>query len=179
VTDFKLSAHEVMRGIKLRDGRLSMRPSGLVILDTILDALLGIAIVAGAVIGGGAWWLVAPYGAFLAVDGTVRLRVSVTADQRIVTVRNRWRTHDFPLERIDSVEPQQVEWLFRSPAYAFTGWCGRRQWEVGAIRAGGNQFLCDALISLPREPDSDPTPTEMKVAALERWIATVRRGAQR
>ena len=37
--EFTLTSHEVMRGIKVRNGRLQLRPSGLVLFNTALDVL--------------------------------------------------------------------------------------------------------------------------------------------
>jgi hypothetical protein len=47
---------------------------------------------------------------------------------------------------------------------------------IGVVVVGGVMHQCDALVSLPDPDLGYPTPAEMKVAALQRWIETVRLG---
>lgn len=168
-----------MRGIKIRRGTLVLRPIGWVLAGSVGDVVTGSALIAAALSMRGLWWVGFLPGAYLAVDGLVRLRVAVVATESTVCLRNRWRTHSIPLDEVQAVRAETVHWLFRQPAYFMTrsDWSGR-DWVVGTVAAtSGETYECDALISVPGSDDErqlDPTPTEMKVATLRRWIEAQR-----
>lgn len=174
---FHLTPHEVMRGLKVRDGALVLRPSGMLLFNNGLDVVFGGFFAVAAVLAGGAWLIViAVYMAAIAVSGILRLRVAVIADSEAVTVRGRWRTERIPVDKIATVRVDMVHWTFRQPAYTFHGWWpGGYDWEIGVLKTtDGRRVECDALISAPAgENDRDPTPARMKIDALRRWLVEV------
>ena len=177
--EFYLSPHEVLRGIALRDDRLLLPAGAAIRVGAGLDALVGAAMVGGAILAGGGWWLGAVPGAYFLVEGLARLRVRVVATRQEVVVRNRWRTHRIPMRDIRSVRIETVSWILRRPALDRDGlWPSEKDWEVGTILHGrGHEVACDALISAAPEDDGwqlDPTAADQKVAALRRWVEASR-----
>ena len=171
---FELSAHEVMRGIKVRDDELVLRPSGLVLTGTGLDIVVGAGLAVLAIVQGALWWLAGAYGAVVLVDGAARLRVAVVASQSTLTIRNRWRTRVVPLAGVHGVGVSEHEWLLRRPFYFGVGSSPfSMYWEMGFASAPGGRISCDALISAPQNDQADPTPARMKIATLQRWIDAV------
>ena len=169
--EFKLTPHEVMRGIHVRKGRLVLRPAGVVSGLSALDGVVGVAGTVLIVRAAGFWLIVLPYALFLAADGMLRLRVSVVASRTEIVVRNRWRRHGVALGDFSGVAVETVEWWFRSPFYVFTRWSGPEDWQVGVVHTrNGARLQCDALISAPEGDFVEPSPARMKVAALNRWL---------
>ncbi len=190
---FRLSAHEVMRGIKVDDGRLILRPSGGFQLATITDGALGMGILPVAVANAsrsGMWWLLlGPFSLALIVDALARTRVRVSADQHKIQVRNKWRTLHVPLSQVNECRSEIVRWRIKAPWFA-----GRRSqypfsaepWLVGTVVTHeGVVVIADALMGLPPSgalmtpppPEGgtfDPVvdyPVAMKAAALARWCS--------
>jgi hypothetical protein len=169
-----------MRGLKVRNGALVLRPSGLLLFNSALDVVLGGGLAVAAGVAGGPWLVaVGAYLALIAGDAVLRLRVEVVTDAEAVTVRNRWQTERVPIGAIARVHTDVVRWHFRQPAYVFHGWWpGGRDWEIGVIdTTDGHRIESDALISVPNGDDEvDPTPARMKIDALNRWLAELSAG---
>lgn len=190
---FRLSAHEVMRGLKVDHGRLILRPSGGFQLGTIADMALGsgvLALVVANVSRSALWWLLlGPFSLALVADGLARTRVRVSADQETVKVRNKWRTLHVPLSHVCECRSEIVRWRIKAPWFF-----GRRShypfspepWLVGTIVTfDGAVVIADALVGLPpsgalmiSQPPGlgaiDPVaeyPVAMKAAALARWCS--------
>lgn len=170
--EFELSPHEVMRGIKVRDGRLVLRPAGLMLALSTLDALVGLAVLGAAILLGGASWLLAPMSVWLAVDGALRVRAAVVAGPDSVTIRNRWRTRSVPISTNLTIGVDERDGMFRAPAYTFMSWWPGREWEQGYVTLEGKRMWCDALTSAPTDTSEYPNPTRMKIATLRRWLDT-------
>ena len=173
--EFKLSPHEVMRGLKVKDGHLVLRPSGLILFNTCLDFAFGVAVAVFGVVMGGLWIVLSIAGA-VAMDAILRMRVAVTVGRDDVIVKNRTRNHRLPVARIAEARVEKVRWLLRQPAYlghgaSPFGW----EWLIGVIRTtDGGRVQCDALISAPERKDAtdvNATPAEPKIEALNRWLS--------
>jgi hypothetical protein len=187
--EFHLSSHEVMRGIKVKNGRLVMRPYGPFQFGTIADLVVGLVTLCLVIMAdrvSSPWLLVAGFLLAVAVDAVGRLRVQVVADEEYVHVRNKWRTRHVPLVEVLECRSDVVRWQVKAPWFI-----GRRSrnpsfskgelWLVGMIvTTGGRTVKSDALIGFPDpiglggDPTLDPTvdcPVAMKVAALARWCS--------
>jgi hypothetical protein len=176
--DFELSSHEVMRGVKVRDGKLVLRPFGGTLAGNAVDALFGAALAVWALVAGGLWVVFAPVWIYSVVESVAKLRLAAVADDRTLVIRNRWRTHRIEIADVGNVFVDDVEWWFRAPTYTGTRphLFGPRAWLIGVVQVGGRRYECETLVSTPNREDveSDPTPAEMKTATLARWIDTVR-----
>jgi hypothetical protein len=173
--DFSLTPHEVMRGIKVRDGKLRLRPSGLMLFGTVLDALLAAIVGTVAALHGGWSIAIVPVAVIVCADALMRTRLAVVATAGEVVVRNRWTRNRIAIPEIDVTRVESVEGLKYQPVWAFVGWLPLREWEIGVIRlSDGSEVQCRALISPPRTDGADRTPTQMKVESLTRWIAAQR-----
>jgi hypothetical protein len=71
---FELTAQEVMLGIKVRDGRLVLRPSGLILLGTCVDVVVTTALLVASVVASGGWLVFFPFIAYQLVEALARLR---------------------------------------------------------------------------------------------------------
>jgi hypothetical protein len=169
---FQLSSHEVMRGIKVRDGKLVLRPWGWYFAGSYLDVPVALALLWWAVWAGGFWLLSVPFLVWMAIESAARARVAVFATPTKVTVRNRFRTHRVDVSDVSRVRTEIVEWTLRQPVNLFmraslTG----REWQIGVIDVGGRLIECDALVSMPpSQGQMDPTAAAMKAATLHRWV---------
>jgi len=173
--EFRLSSHEVMRGIKVRDGRLVLRPAA----GSYLFASMEVAMVAFtgaiAVWGVGVSIFTAVITALIAADALPRFRVALIADDTLVTVHNRWRTHRIPIESIDAVRVGIVRSRFRLGLGI--GWnpFAHDEITIGVVQAGATAYECEALLAPEsRRRAVDPSPAAMKIDVLNRWIAAVR-----
>ncbi|MGE3620695.1 MAG: hypothetical protein AB7L84_09550 [Acidimicrobiia bacterium] len=171
---FKLSAHEVMRGIKVDDDRiLRLKPIGWVVAASTLEAFLAIAVILAAILLRSIWLVALPLLAVFAADAFKRSRVAVTASTTEIVIVNRWRKHSVPISDVADVTIEKVSWSFRAPAYLMTRSGPGREWLIGIVETATGSIQCDALVSSPRSDDtSDPTPAEMKVDVLRRWLAS-------
>lgn len=171
---FVLTPHETMRGIRVKDGGLVLRPVGWVQAACGIEFALACVAAAAMAGAGGAWRLLVPVAIACAVNAVQRARVAVIATSSEVTVRNRWSTRRIPLPDILEVTTEVKLWSFRQPAYVFTrtAIAGRR-WEVGVLAVRpGSTLECDALVSAApvNEIANDATPAAMKAEALGRWV---------
>jgi len=66
--------------------------------------------------------------------------------------------------------PVEREGFLRAPVHVFVGSRAHGSWEVGYVERAGHRTWCDALTSLPDDSTSDPSPTQMKIDALRRWM---------
>lgn len=176
VDPFVLTSHEVMRGIRVKQNVLVLRPIGWVQAACWIELLLASVVAAALVTAGGAWWVVVPLALVVAVNAGLRGRVAVFATAESVTIRNRWSTRVLPLHEVRGVSVVVTHWPVRQPAYLLTSPSTTgREWDVGIIctRAGA-RLACDALVSGPsaEAPGADDSPAAMKVDALHRWIVT-------
>lgn len=172
---FVLTPHGIMRGIRVKDDVLVLRPIGWVQAACWIESALACAAAAAMAAAGGAWWLLVPVAAALAVNAVQRARVAVFATASAVTIRNRWSKRQVPLKEILETTIEAELWPFRQPAYVFTRTAvGGRRWEVGRIAVrSGSTLECDALVSRAGANDTEtqPTPAAMKAEALDRWVA--------
>ena len=95
-TPFKLSAQEVMLGIKVKDGRLVLRPSGLIRVGTFVDLFVGavcgltsVVLLAASL----AWLPIGLLALLIIVEAASRIRVRIIADVEKVHIYNKWRSH--------------------------------------------------------------------------------------
>lgn len=176
---FELSAHEVMRGIRVRDDQLVLRPWGWYFVGSYLDAPVALGLLWWAVSAGGFWLLGAPYLAWTAIESAARARGAVFATPTTVTIRNRFRTHRVDIADVSHVRTDIVEWTLRQPVLlfmrpSFTG-C---EWQIGVVDVGGRVTECDALVSTPPgQGQPDPTAAAMKAATLARCVVEHRAAA--
>lgn len=177
---FQLSSHEVMRGIKVRDGRLVLRPSGPAMVTDLFHASVLGFVFAPLVLTG--WWLLAPVALYLVVDKLAVIRTTVVADEHRVTVTNRWTRRRLPFHDIRTVSTTDARWWYRRPVLMGVdddgiGW----DYLLGTVvDRRGKAHWCDAVTS-GRTADEggivDPPPAIMKMNALRRWIDVHQSGA--
>lgn len=172
---FVLSPHEAMRGIRVKDGVLMLRPIGWVQAACGIEFALACVGAAAMAAAGGAWLLLVPVAVAFAISAVLRGRVAVFATASVVTVRNRWSKRRVALHEILGTTTELKLWSFRQPAYVFTrtAIAGSR-WEVGGIAVrSGSTLECDALVSAApvNETAGEATPAAMKAEALGRWVA--------
>jgi hypothetical protein len=170
---FELSSHEVMRGIKVRDGQLVLRPAGTAMAGEVFQAAVLGAFLAPLVVRG--WWLLAPVVGYLVVDKVAVLWTAVRADDHQVTVRNRWTRRRISFPDIERVTAVDATWWYRRPVLMGVsddgiGWA----FLLGAVvDRRGKTYWCDAITS-GRGTDEggivDPPPAAMKMATLDRWV---------
>src|ERR1700730_18250479 len=95
--EFTLSSHEVMRGLKVHDGHLLLRPSGATLSNALLDVIVPVVAGVLAVVAGGWWVLITVPALLMVVDAVQRLRVAVNAGPDCIVVRNRRRRRVVPI----------------------------------------------------------------------------------
>lgn len=172
-TGFELTAHEVMRGIVVRDGELVLRPAGWLRAACSAEAIV---VLVGAVVlarRGAGWWLLVPPLLALAAYLLRGAMVSVRASGARIVVRNRWSTRSIALEEVAQVLVDQALGERHRPELLVSATNLGRDWEVGVIRSvSGPPIWCDALVSIGEtEPSAGATHATTKVEALRRWIA--------
>jgi hypothetical protein len=170
--DYRLTSHEVMLGLKLRDGRLVIRQSGGVIAWSIIRLGFGWVLVVLGFGAGAVGWVLVPYGAWFAIDGLLWTRCRVVLSPDGVRVTNRFRRRQVDLDDFDVRVVTQRRWFPVLPQSTFSWY---PPYEFGeAFLDDGIRLRLDALVGIPGDRAPDPSPVATKVAALERYRESVR-----
>jgi hypothetical protein len=97
----------------------------------------------------------------------------VTADDTTVRIRNTWSLRIVPIaEIVDLSVVTKRRWFPPAPFWFPNSW-PRTELSVGVVRLrDGREIRIDALIGWPRHAgDVGPTAAELRVEALDRWLA--------
>ena len=176
-------------GLSHHGRRLALRPTPHdFAYSALLIAFAGALTTIGLSIGGvGRVLLIAALGLFLL--GCLTANMAVTADTEHLTVRNRFARRRVEIRDVDAARTDLRHFRWGKAPYSNLS-AGPKDLLVGVvILRDGKRLQCDAVTSLPAghsmlnyvmnltprsgEPAVQPSAV-VKMAALERWITTVR-----
>jgi hypothetical protein len=158
-------------GIKHRDGRLVIRPTGPALVAGALYAVAGTVIIAASFLAAVTFPAslgLGLIGALAICTGLRCLLARVTADALGIAVVNHWRTASWSWGEIQSISARPARSRWGRLPYS-SPWNPPHAFEVGVVSLdGGREMVCDALVSVAssRAFDNERSPTDVKVEAI-------------